>query len=57
MKMKTVETTVANQRTWVRHHISTFLSIVNKDLQVKKMYLKQVVVIFGRGSYFEGVIL
>ena len=37
MKMKTVtvETTVANQRTWVRNHVSTFLTIVNKDLPVK----------------------
>ena len=33
MKIK-VKTTVANQRTWVRNHVSTFLSIVNKDLPV-----------------------
>ena len=38
MKMKTVtvEATVANQRTWVRYNVSTFLSIVYKDLPVNK---------------------
>ena len=29
-----VETTVSNQHMWVRNHVSIFLSIVNKDLQV-----------------------
>ena len=40
--------TVANQRTWIRNHASTFLSIVNKDLPVKNVYLQQVFVIFER---------
>ena len=30
-----VRTTVVNQCTWVRNQVSTFLSLVNKDLPVK----------------------
>ena len=37
MKTVSVEMTVANQRTWVQNHVSTFLSIVNKDPLVKNI--------------------
>ena len=32
-----VKTTVANQFTWVRNHVFTFLSLVNRDLPVKNI--------------------
>ena len=40
---------IGNQCTWtVRNQVSTFLSLVNKDLPVKKMYLQQIFIIFER---------
>ena len=40
---------IENQCTWtVRNQVSTFLSLVNKDLPVKKMYLQQIFIIFER---------
>ena len=60
MKMKTVrvEMTVANQRTWVRNHVSTFLSIVNKNLPVKNVvFTSNIRYLVIKGTDFEGVIL
>ena len=38
MKMKTVsKKTLANQCTWLRNQVSSFLSLVNKDLRVKNI--------------------
>ena len=46
--MKTVSKPVANQCTWLRNQEYTFLSLVNKDLPVKILYLQQIFVIFER---------
>ena len=35
--MKNIKTTEANQNTWVRNQVSTFLSLVNEGLQVKNI--------------------
>ena len=42
MKMNTSKTTVVDQCTWIQNHMSTFLSLVNKDLPVKILYLQQI---------------
>ena len=52
-----VKTTVANQCTWVRNHVSTFLSIVNKDLPVKNIVFSTNIHSLWKGTDFEGVIL
>ena len=38
--MKTVKKTVANQCMWVRNQVSTFLSLVDKELPVNCFYNK-----------------
>ena len=43
-----VKTTVAKQWTWVRNRMSTFLSLLNKDLPIKILYLQQIFIIFER---------
>ena len=52
MKMKTVKTTVLNQCTWVQNHVSTFLSLVNMDLPVKKIVFKTNILYLGKGTDF-----
>ena len=52
-----VKTTVANQCTWVRNLVFTFLSLVNKDLPVKNIVFTTNIRYLGKGTDFEGVIL
>ena len=52
-----VKKTIANKCTWIRNHVSTFLSHVNEDLSVKILYLQQIFISFEKSTDFEGVIL
>ena len=42
---------------WVRNQVSTFLSLVNKDLSVKNIVFIRKIRYLGKGTDFEVVIL
>ena len=50
---KHVETTVVTHGRWVRNHMSTFLSIVNKDLPVKNIVFTTSSNCFRKGTDFD----